>query len=421
MATTIKIGHASSPSIGLVIKEDYPVITNLEPDILLRFKDRAKAEKAAEICEAACKNDLIVYTQSTGAQPTRNSFVNQALKVDNDPSKITVSCGTDCSGLVSGCAYLAGANISSYPYNCGSIKKGFKDSDDFDIYEEDKYLKSTDYLQRGDILVRTWYKGESRHALMVLENGSKAAAFTSSIGILSALDTVGIDYVKISTILKKIEGYEEASLNDLDTINTYKWSYSIVSLTDNSKDTKKNILVSSANFSFTVDALNANTTYLLRIHAKSKESEIEFFSKNIIFTTLKALQPEIIDIALDYNKSDILNGRCKLVFSGLRLDLATGYRVSLLANNKVIYSNDNLIAGNNNYFYLNELVSLGKEINFFDSIQVGIQINSKQNQDFDNIPMYCSKALFLTPVGNLVNKIFVKILENYKHAVIKLK
>ena len=417
MATSIKIGHASSSTIGIVVRTDYEVISKLEPDLLLRFKDRTMAEKAAAICEAACANDTIYYSQSN-----RGSFVIQALKVNNDPSKIVTSCCTDCSGFVSSCAYLAGASISSYTYDCSTIKDGFKESGDFEIFEEEKYLKSTDYLQRGDILVRTWKKNGSRHALMVLEDGSKATAFVSSLSITSELKSIGIKSINIDVTLKKIEGGEESSLSDLETINSYDWSYTAIPLTNNSETVDKSLSVSSDTFNFTVEPLIANTTYLLRIRAKSKDSETEFFSKNIIFTTLMSLQPEIIDVNLAYDKSDVLNNKCTLNFSGANLNLATGYRISLLANNKVIYSNDTLVTSENSIsFYLKDLVSLGEEINYFDSIQVGIHVKSEQIQDFTLIPIYCSKAIFLTPYGNKIDKAFIKILDKYKHAKINIK
>lgn len=173
----IKIGHASSDeerkAYGGVagdqtggevcIRDWYP-----SPwDTVLRFKDAAKAEKAAKAMEAACANNNIGYDQYQ-----RNTLNDKAKAVGYDLSKITEPCETDCSALVTVCAQAAGIDI---PYTSGNapwtgiMAAQFMSTGEFELIKEDKYLTSDALLLRGDILLRT-----SGHTAMALENGAEA-------------------------------------------------------------------------------------------------------------------------------------------------------------------------------------------------------------------------------------------------------
>lgn len=173
----IKIGHASSDEERkahggkagdqtggeVCIREWYP-----SPwDTVLRFKDAAKAEKAAKAMEAACANDNIGYDQYQ-----RNTLLGQAKACGWDLSKITVPCETDCSALVSVCAQAAGIDI---PYTSGNapwtgiMAAQFMSTGEFEELREAKYLTTDAHLLRGDILLRT-----SGHTAMALENGAEA-------------------------------------------------------------------------------------------------------------------------------------------------------------------------------------------------------------------------------------------------------
>lgn len=173
----IKIGHASSDeerkAYGgkagdqtggeVCIRSWYSSPWNA----VLRFKDAAKAEKAAKAMEAACANDNIGYDQYQ-----RNTLLPQAKACNWDVSKITVPCETDCSALVSVCAQAAGIDI---PYTSGNapwtgiMAAQFMSTGEFEELREAKYLTTDTHLLRGDILLRT-----SGHTAMALENGAEA-------------------------------------------------------------------------------------------------------------------------------------------------------------------------------------------------------------------------------------------------------
>lgn len=136
-------------------------------DTVLRFKDAAKAEKAAKAMEKACANDNIGYDQYQ-----RNTLLAKAEAVEFDLAKVDEPCETDCSALVSVCAQAAGVKIpyisGNAPYT-GIMENQFASTGEFEVLKGDGYLKSDALLLRGDILLRT-----SGHAAMALENGAEA-------------------------------------------------------------------------------------------------------------------------------------------------------------------------------------------------------------------------------------------------------
>lgn len=175
---SIKIGHASSDEErkahgGKAGDQTGGEVTTRSwyssPwDVVLRFKDAAKAEKAAKAMEAACANNNIGYDQYQ-----RNTLLPQAKACNWDLSKITVPCETDCSALVSVCSQAAGVNIpyisGNAPYT-GIMVAQFTSTGEFEVLTDKKYLSSDAHLLRGDILLRT-----SGHTAMALENGAEAA------------------------------------------------------------------------------------------------------------------------------------------------------------------------------------------------------------------------------------------------------
>lgn len=138
--------------------------TNRGWNIMLRPKNPNKAEIMAQSCEKGCANNNVGYSQST-----RNTLKQEAEKVNFDLSKVGL-CNCDCSSFITVCVESAGIII---PYNYGNapttrtMKNIFMATGEFDIYTDSIYLTTTDYLKRGDILIK-----EGSHTVMVLENGS---------------------------------------------------------------------------------------------------------------------------------------------------------------------------------------------------------------------------------------------------------
>ena len=145
-------------------------------NVMLRARNPEVAEKIAKNCEAACANRNIGYDQNQ-----RNTAHTEAKKVGYDLSKITTPCETDCSALATLCAIAAGVKGLEYTGNApttSTMRRAFTMTGEFEAYTESKYLRGSEYLKRGDILIR-----EGKHTVMVLDNGSKAgtAAGTKSL------------------------------------------------------------------------------------------------------------------------------------------------------------------------------------------------------------------------------------------------
>ena len=133
---------------------------------VLRFKDAAKAELAARVCEAAVRNQNIGYDQCD-----RNTLYAVAKAQSWDVSKIT-PVETDCSALMHFCAVAAGVTALDDTYrkqgnSCTTycMMQDFPATGEFELLTDRKYLTSDAYLRRGDIIV------SSGHTVMALENG----------------------------------------------------------------------------------------------------------------------------------------------------------------------------------------------------------------------------------------------------------
>ena len=128
--------------------------------IVFRPKDLTIADKIAVAMEQACANDNIGYNQSN-----RISLYNAAKEKNWDLSKITKKVDTDCSALVCVCCNAAGLKVPNDNWT-GIQKKYLLATGAFDTFTTTDYLKRSDKLRRGDILLREGY-----HTVVVLTNG----------------------------------------------------------------------------------------------------------------------------------------------------------------------------------------------------------------------------------------------------------
>lgn len=175
----VLIGHASIDERGrasggaagdqtgkeVCIREWY----NSGWDRMLRAKSADVAEKMAAFVEAVCRSNKVGYDQGQ-----RNTLRSYARAANWDGGKIKDNCETDCSAFMTVAAEAAGIQI---PYMGGwnapvtqTMVQAFTGTGAFDVFSESKYLTGTDYLKRGDILVR-----QSGHTAMVLTNGARIA------------------------------------------------------------------------------------------------------------------------------------------------------------------------------------------------------------------------------------------------------
>jgi hypothetical protein len=301
MATIIKIGHASisenntaygqagdSTGKEVCINNNFN-ITDLAPTVLLRPKSSTLAEASALACEAGCTNNNIGYSQNG-----RNTLYSYASKVNYDLTKVTTKCNTDCSAFMTVCAIAGGANIS-YGTNAPTTTNmctRFKQSGNYTILTDSKHLTKTDYLKRGDILVK-----EGSHTVMVLENGNQHTDDSSdledpgsSTGITQTrkIRTYAIDVdiadIKMTSATIKFKVVE--SINNVDKIltNTSKWVYSL-SVTSLLNGKTKEYKFSSDKM--TLADLTAGSSYMFVINAKTANGALAFCSASRVLTTAK--------------------------------------------------------------------------------------------------------------------------------------
>lgn len=130
--------------------------------VVLRFKDREKAKKAAKIMKALCENSNVGYDQSQ-----RTTLFTQLKKVNWDPAKLTVKCECDCSSLIAVILNAVGIKVSKDIYT-GNMVKAIMDTGEFEALADSKYLTTSVNLMMGDISVKAY-----SHTIMAIEDGSK--------------------------------------------------------------------------------------------------------------------------------------------------------------------------------------------------------------------------------------------------------
>ena len=133
-------------------------------NVIIRFKNRDKAKKAAKICKAICNNKHVGYDQNQ-----RTTLFDAMKKVDWDPSKLTKNVETDCSAMMAVCANAVGIKVSKNWYTGNMVECAKDHPNEFKILRDKKYLNSPNYLKTGDMILNT-----RKHVIMALENGSAA-------------------------------------------------------------------------------------------------------------------------------------------------------------------------------------------------------------------------------------------------------
>ena len=173
----MKIGHASINELGTVKGGNTGDQTGREVctrewynkgwTVLLRPTTSTLAEKSAKICEKICNTPNVGYDQNKR---------NDLYKAWKSTKKLAGDC--DCSSFMTFCAIYAGVKALNYTDNApttSTMRKAFTATGKYKAFTDAKYLTGTEYLQRGDILVK-----EGSHTVMVLENGSKAGVSSVS-------------------------------------------------------------------------------------------------------------------------------------------------------------------------------------------------------------------------------------------------
>lgn len=136
---------------------------------ILRHPDPNVRNKIAELAEKAARNDNIGYDQGA-----RTTYWNELVKVEYDPARIKNNCAADCSagmmanikaaGYLLGIEQLKSVTITSTYYMRNMLRNA-----GFQVLTDSKYLTSTNYLERGDILLN-----DNAHTATNLEKGCYA-------------------------------------------------------------------------------------------------------------------------------------------------------------------------------------------------------------------------------------------------------
>lgn len=198
---SVKIGHASIDENNKIsggaagdqtgkevcVRDWY----NKSWNCVIRPKDKEVAEKIAKAMEQACASNYIGYDQSQ-----RTTLYTQAKACGWDLSKIKVPCEADCSSLVSVCVNAAGISVSKDIYT-GNEKAALVNTGKFIVLTESKYIASSTYLKRGDILL------SSGHTAVVLSDG--AGVVSSDSGYESSDTTTTVtDFPQVPFTVKVI-------------------------------------------------------------------------------------------------------------------------------------------------------------------------------------------------------------------------
>lgn len=114
---------------------------------VLRCKDKAARHLIADAMEAAVRNKHIGYDQGQ-----RETLYDAVKGFDFDIGMLTKDVETDCSALVSVCCNYAGIPIPRDMYTGNELQK-LTATKMFKIYTANEYIKHSDKLMRGDILL----------------------------------------------------------------------------------------------------------------------------------------------------------------------------------------------------------------------------------------------------------------------------
>lgn len=153
---------------------------------ILRHPDEKVRSEIVRLAKDGANNNNIGYDQSK-----RTTFWTQLEKAKYEPSKIKVKCSTDCSASVSAICKAVGyilnieklKRISENNWT-GSMRTAFMYAG-FNVYVDNKYLNSADYLIPGDILLN-----DSKHTAINLDYGNAVKPVVKPKGYQGAFPIV---------------------------------------------------------------------------------------------------------------------------------------------------------------------------------------------------------------------------------------
>ena len=128
---------------------------------VLRAKDHDLAKGIAANMRAICKNDKIGYDQN---RPDSTTLYDKAEAKGWDISSINSRCETTCSNAISVCLNAEGVDIPKN-WNTSRMRKDLLDTGLFECMETKAFVKSSERLVEGDILLKPGH-----HTAVVVES-----------------------------------------------------------------------------------------------------------------------------------------------------------------------------------------------------------------------------------------------------------
>lgn len=165
--TAGKPGDQTGREWEIVNWYEYPVGDGWQ--YMIRHPSREVGNMISDLACQGAANNNVGYSQ-----PDRYSFWSAVKAAGYRPANINTPCNGDCSSTEIAVVKCAGnllgiPELAAVPYDCytGNIRRVLQQAG-FDIYTDDKYLSSPDYLLPGDILLR-----EGWHVCTNVTAGSK--------------------------------------------------------------------------------------------------------------------------------------------------------------------------------------------------------------------------------------------------------
>lgn len=251
---------------------------------------------------------------------------------------------------------------------------------------------------------------------------------TQIVNVVSIEDSLINDFIISSAAATKVE----ATLITSKKFKDYSWSYNITSLDDN-KVISKSFIIKKKKTKLSIEGLKPNTGYVLEVIAVDDKKN-ELHSPSLHVSTLQDYPSAISGLVVDLNKEfDLLKRTCSVSFNPPKSWGAyaenrqkKGYRISLVVNGKVVNYNDSLITFNksdatvNKELILSELAD-NSILDYENLLQLGIQSWVKDehgNLIFNSKHPKCSKPIYLRRDRRIIGKLFLKIKNTYKRALL---
>jgi hypothetical protein len=314
------------------------------------------------------------------------------------------------------------------------MKARFTEYEDYKVLDSEMFLKNSDYLQRGDILLQ---KG---HTVMVLDRGALAPTdgvyedeyvAIDTVKILASITNLQSNTITCSVKATQIKDGTEGTLADTEDFGISNWSYGYTSLdSTGNANTLAELTMKSGSGSFTINNLKPNNTYRLRVTANDSDGKAIFSSSNVLFTTKQSYPKGISNLSVVFDNSKLeTNKAFKLSFtppsSWGNSNLNKYYRTFLFVNGAKVASSDSTLSVNRTYsdakIYLSYITTCSDLFTYGDTIQIGILPilkDSANNVFFDPTALTCSNPLYIEDTFRFVDKLYLNSGSDLKRAIL---